>query len=161
MASNHNIEKNTIGINQPPLKEIKNSASSSKKSLELSSNFISSQHTGRYPFDFPAQITLDPSYTCSPDLPTKNQDSYPNKEIGGLSSEDPLYCIPNTEVDLLHCHTQSYLKSFGQFLSYTRSQDLKHIKRGLNLTVRTRLLYQILKILSSIPFQRYDNPFPP
>jgi hypothetical protein len=81
MASKCNTEKNLTGPNQPPSREIKNLASSSKKYFELSSNFISSQHIRRYPPDFPTQATPLPSYTSSLGSPTHNQDSSSNGEI--------------------------------------------------------------------------------
>ena len=114
MSSKNNTGKNTTSLNQPPSWEIKNSAASSKKSFELSSNFISSQHTRRYPSDFSIQTTPDPSYTSSLDSPTQNQDSSSNKENQGLTPEEPLYRVSNSEVDQL-CHgTQSYIKSIGE-----------------------------------------------
>ena len=101
MASKCDTGKKSIGPNKPPSWEIKNLAASSKKSFEFSSNFISSQHIERYPHNVPTQITLDPSYTSSPDSPTQNEDSYSNEGIWGLTPEDSLYHVPNNEVDML------------------------------------------------------------
>jgi len=43
MASRHNTEKISTGPNQPHLREVKDSVISSKKQLEVLSDFISSQ----------------------------------------------------------------------------------------------------------------------
>ena len=74
----------------------------SRNTFEVPFDFIE-----RYPPDILIQPTLDPSYTCSPD-------SSSNEEIQGVSSKEPLYLIPKTEVNQLHHHTQGYLKSLGQ-----------------------------------------------
>ena len=66
----------------------------------------------RYPLDIPTQPTLDPSYTSSPDIP--HQDFYSNEEIWAVSSKEPLYLIPKTEVNQLHHHTWAHLKYLGQ-----------------------------------------------
>ena len=105
MASKRSTRKKSKGPNQPPSREIKISATSSKKSFELSSNFISSQHTRRYPPDFPTQTNPNPSYTSSPDSPIQNQDPSSNEDIGGLTPEEPLYYVPKSEVGELHCCT--------------------------------------------------------
>lgn len=114
MASKHSTKKNSTSPNQPPLREIKNSAALSKKYFELSSNFISSQHTRTYPPNFPTQTTPDPSYTSSPYSPIQNQDSSSNEEIIVLTPEEPLYHVPNIEVDQLRHCAQSYLKSIDE-----------------------------------------------
>ena len=105
MASNPNTEKNSTCPNQPPSLEVKNLAASLKKYFELSSNFISSHHTKIYPPNFHTQTTLDPSHTYSPSSPTHNQDFSFNQEIRGLTPKEPLYRIPNSEVEQLYCHT--------------------------------------------------------
>ena len=112
MASRCNTEKSSRGPNQPHFKEIKDSTTASKKSFEVPSYFISSQSTEWYPHDIPIQPTHDPSYTSSPDIP--HQDSSSNKELQGVSTEEPLYLIPKTEVNQLRHHTRAYLKSLGQ-----------------------------------------------
>ena len=69
---------------------------------------IDSKNTFEVPFDLvssqiPIQSTPDPSYTSSPDFP--NQDSSSNKELQGVSSEEPLYLISKTKVNQLCHHT--------------------------------------------------------
>ena len=75
----------------------------SKNTFEVPFDFISSQSIERYPPNIPTQPTLDPSYTSSSDIP--HQDSSSNKELLGVSFEEPFYLIPNTEVNQLHRHT--------------------------------------------------------
>ena len=87
MASRHNIEKSSTRPNQPHSQEVKDSSTASKKPLEVPFNFISSQFTKWYPSEIPTQSTLDMSYTSSPNIP--HQDSSSNKEIQGVTSEEP------------------------------------------------------------------------
>ena len=89
-------------------------ATSSKKYFEVPLYFISSQFTRRYLPKTPTQPTLDPYYTSSPDIP--HQDSSSNKDIQGVTSEEPLYLIPKTKFNQLRHHTQAYLKPLGQIL---------------------------------------------
>ena len=103
MANRSNTKKSSIGPNQPHLQELKDLATASNKSFELPSDFISSQFLGLYPPEIPTQPTLDLSYTSSPDIP--HQDSSSNEELQGVSSEEPLYLIPKTEVNQLRRHT--------------------------------------------------------
>ena len=84
----------------------------SKNTFEEPFDFISSQTIERYPPEIPIQPTLYPSYTSSTDMP--NQDSSSNRELQGVSSEEPLYLISKTEVNQLRRHTRAYLKSLGQ-----------------------------------------------
>ena len=103
MASRHNTKKISIGPNQPHSQELEHPAIDSKNTFEVPFNFISSQTIERYHPEIPIQPTLDPSYTSSPNI--RNQDSYSNEELQGVSSEIPLYLIPKTEVNQLHRHT--------------------------------------------------------
>ena len=78
---------------------------------------IDSKNTFEVPFDLissqiPIQPTPNPSYTSSPEV--THQDSYSNKDLKGVSSEEPLYLIPKTEANKLRHHTRAYLKSLGQ-----------------------------------------------
>ena len=82
---------------------MKDSTTASKKPFDVPFDFISSQSTKRYPPEILTQPTLDPCYTSSPDIP--HQDSSPNEELQGVSSEEHLYLIPKTEVNQLCCHT--------------------------------------------------------
>ena len=66
MASKHNTRKNPIGPNQPPTREVKNSATTSTKYFKVPYDFITSQFTKRYKLDIPTQPTLDSSYTSLP-----------------------------------------------------------------------------------------------
>ena len=97
MASRWHTEKSSIGPNQPHSREVKYLATTSKKYFEVPFDFISSQFHGTYPPEIPTQPTLDPYYTSSPDIP--HQDSSSNKEILGVSSEEPLYVIPKDKVN--------------------------------------------------------------
>ena len=94
------------------MREVKYSTIVSKKPFEVPSYFISSQSIKRYPPNIPTQPTLDLSYTSSIDIP--HQDSSSSDEIWGVSSKEPLYLIPKSEVNQCHCHTRAYLTSLGQ-----------------------------------------------
>ena len=96
MASRHKTEKSSIGPNQPHSREVEHPAIDSKNTFEVPFDFSSSQSFERYP----------------PEIP--NQDSSSNKELQGVSSEEPLYLISKTEVNQLRRHTRAYLKSLGQ-----------------------------------------------
>ena len=108
MASRRNTRKSSTGPNQPHSRAVKDSSTASKKHFEVPSDFISSQFPGRYPPKIPTQPTIDPSYTSSPDIPQQDssspdiphQDSYSNKELQDVSSEEPLYLILKSEVNL-------------------------------------------------------------
>ena len=112
MANKHNTEKSSTGPNQPHSWHVKYPTIDSKNTFEVPFDFISSQSIERYPPNIPIQPTLDLSYTSSPDIP--HQDSSSNEELWGVSSEEPLYLIPKTEVNQLRHHTRAYLKSLGQ-----------------------------------------------
>ena len=112
MPSRCNIKKSSTCPNRPHSREVKDSSFASKKPFKVPSNFISSQFTELYSPNIPTQHALDLSYTSSPNIP--HQDSSSKEEIQGVSYEEPLYLIPRTEVNQLHHHTQSYLKSLGQ-----------------------------------------------
>ena len=112
MANRNNTEKSSTSPNQPHSREVEHPTIDSENTFEVPFDFISSQTTKRYALDIPTQPTLDPSYTSSPDIP--HQDSSSDEEIWGVSSEEPLYLIPKTEVNRLHHHTRAYLKSLGQ-----------------------------------------------
>ena len=99
MARKRNIGKKTSGPNQPPSREVNDSTS--KKPLD----FPTFEFSGRYSPQIPSQSTLDPTYTSSPDTPDPHQDSSSNEELQGVTPEETLYRIPNTEVDHLHRHT--------------------------------------------------------
>ena len=97
MANKSNTENISIGPNQPHSQELKDSVTA------VPSDFISSQSIRRYAPYIPTQSTLDPSYTSSTVIP--DQDSSSNKELRGVSSKKPLYLIPKTKFNQLHCHT--------------------------------------------------------
>ena len=90
MANRHNTEKSSIGPKQPHLREVEHPTIDSKNTFEVPFDFISSQTIERYP-EIPIQPTLDPSYTSSPNIP--NQESSSNKELQGVSYEEPFYLI--------------------------------------------------------------------
>ena len=75
----------------------------SKNTFEVPFDFISSQTIEGYHPEIPIQPTLDPSYTSSPNIP--NQDSSSNEELQGISSKEPWYLIPKTEVNQIRRHT--------------------------------------------------------
>ena len=62
-------------------------------------NFPTFDFSRRYTPQIPSQSTPDPTYTSSLDTPNTHQDSSSNEEIQGVTPKDPLYRIPNTEVD--------------------------------------------------------------
>ena len=94
--------------NQPPLQEVKELA------LKKPLYFPTLEFSRRYTPQIPLQSTLDPTYTSLPKTPDPHQDSSLNEELQGVTSEEPLYRIHNTEIDQLHHHTQAYLKSICQ-----------------------------------------------
>ena len=59
----------------------------------------------RYSPHIPSQSTPEISYTSSPETPDPNIGSSLNEEIRGVTPEEPVYCIPNNEVDHLRQHT--------------------------------------------------------
>ena len=93
MANKYSIGKNTSGPNQPTSHEVKDSVSD--KPL----NFPTFYFSERYSPHIPSQSTLDPMYISSPKPPDPHQDSSSNEEVWGVTPEDPLYFIPNNEVD--------------------------------------------------------------
>ena len=95
MASKRNTVKNTSDLNQPPLREVKDLGIASKKPLD----FPTFEFFRRYPLEIPSQYTPDTTYTFSPNTLGPHQDSSSNEELQGVTPEDPLYCIPNIEVD--------------------------------------------------------------
>ena len=108
MASQHSTGKDTSGQNQPPLHE--NKRSLSHKTLE----FPTYDPSGRYTPKFPSRATPDPTYTSSPDTSNPNMESPSNEDLHGVTPKEPLFLIPNNEVNQLHQHTPAYLKSIGQ-----------------------------------------------
>ena len=107
MAIWHTTKKSSTCPNQPHSQEVEHPSIDSKNTFKVSFDFIE-----RYPPNILIQPTPDPSYTSSPDIP--HQDSSSNEELQGVSSEEPLYLIPKTEVNQLRHHTRAYLKSLGQ-----------------------------------------------
>ena len=99
MANKSSTRMNTSAPNQPPSREVKDSVFD--KPLE----FPTFDPFKRYSPHIPSQSTPDPTYTSSPETLDPNQYSSSNEEICGVIQEDPLYCIPNNEVDQLRHHT--------------------------------------------------------
>ena len=95
MASKRNIGKNTSSPNQPPLREVKDSATTSKKPLD----FPTFEFFERYPLEIRSQSNPDLTYTSSPDTPDPHQDTSSNKALQVVTPKDTLYHIPNTKVD--------------------------------------------------------------
>ena len=75
--------------------------SASKKPLD----FPTFEFFKRYSPQIPSQCTPGPTYTSSPETQYPHQYSSRNEELQGVTLIDPLYRIPNTEVDHLCCHT--------------------------------------------------------
>ena len=75
MASKCNTRKNRSGPNQPPSREVKDSAS--KKLIDFPTFYFFE----RYPPYIPSQSTHGPSYTSSPDTPDLHLDSSSNEEL--------------------------------------------------------------------------------
>ncbi|CAF4277974.1 unnamed protein product, partial [Adineta steineri] len=76
--------------------------------------FPTYDRSGRYTLKFPSRSTPDPTYTSSPDTPNPNPESSSNEELRGVTSDEPVFLVPNNEVNQLHRHTHAYLKSIIQ-----------------------------------------------
>ena len=96
MASKHSNGKNTSCQNKSPLREVTNSLSN--KPLE----FPTFYPFGGYSTHIPSQSTPDLTYTSSPKTPDPNPDPSLNEELCGVTPKEPIYFIPNNEVDQLH-----------------------------------------------------------
>ena len=107
MASKHSTEKNTSIQYQPPSCEVTNSLSN--KPLE----FPTFDPSRRYSPHISSHSTPDPTYTSSPDTPNPNPDFSLIEELRGVTLEEPMFLIPNNEVNQLRRHTGAYLKSIG------------------------------------------------
>ena len=107
-GSKRSTGNNTSGQNKPPLREVKSSLSN--KPLE----FPTFDPSGRYSPHIPFRSTPDPTYTSSLDTPNPNLDSSLNKELHGVTLDEPVFLIPNNEVNQLRRHTCAYLKSISQ-----------------------------------------------
>ena len=108
MDSQRSTGKNTSCQNQPPSRE--NKRSLSNKTLEFPTYDLS----GRYTRKIPSRSTPDPIYTSSPDTPNPNTESPSDEEIRGVTPEEPVFLVPNNEVNQLRRHTRAYLKSIDQ-----------------------------------------------
>ena len=108
MASKHSNIKNKSRQNKPPSCEVIDSLS--KKPLE----FPTFDRSRWYYTHIPSQSTLDLAYTSSPETPNPNIDPSLNKELHGVTPEDPVYQITNNKVNQLHQHTDGYLQSMSQ-----------------------------------------------
>ena len=69
MASKNNTKKSSTNPNQPHSQEVKDSATTSKKTFKVPYDFISSQIMRPYTHEIPTQPTPYPSYTYSLDIP--------------------------------------------------------------------------------------------
>ncbi|CAF4426379.1 unnamed protein product, partial [Adineta steineri] len=104
--------------------------------------------------DIPIQPTLDPSYTSSPNIP--NQDSSSNEELQGVSSKEPLYLIPKTEVNQLRHHTRAYLQSLGE-PNYTVMARLLHLALTIIIDTISEIRQPIIEIDYSKSFEDPTN----
>ena len=85
MTIKRSTGKNISGPNQPSSHEVKYSPSN--KPLE----FPTFDPSGRYFPHIPSQSILDLTYTSSPKTLDPNQDPSFNKELRGVTPEDPVY----------------------------------------------------------------------
>ena len=108
MASQHSIGKDISGQNQPPSRETKISLSNKPLAFPTYDPF------GIYTPNFPSQSTPDPTYTSSPDTPNLDPESSSNEELRGVTPDEPVFLVPNNEVNQLRRHTRAYLKSISQ-----------------------------------------------
>ncbi|CAF4199319.1 unnamed protein product [Adineta steineri] len=108
MASKLSTGKNTRGQNQPPSREVTNSLSN--KHLE----FPTLDPYRRYSPHIPSQSTPDLTYTSSPETPNPNPDPSLNEELRGVTLEEPMFQIPNNEVNQIRRHIRAYLQSVDQ-----------------------------------------------
>ena len=108
MDSQHSTGKDTSIQKQPPLHETK--ISLSNKPLE----FPTYDPSRRYTPKFPSRSTPDPTYASSPDTPNPNPEPSSNEEICGVTLDEPMFLVPNNEVNHIRRHTHSYLNSIGQ-----------------------------------------------
>ena len=95
MASQRSTGKDISRQNQPRLHETKRSLSN--KTLVFPTYDLS----GRYTQKFPSRSTPDPIYTSSPDTPNPNTKSPSDEEIHGVTPEDPMFLVPNNDVNQL------------------------------------------------------------
>ena len=93
MASKRITGNNTSVPNQPTSHEVKDLVSN--KPLD----FPTFKFYRRYSPHIPSQSTPDPTYTSSPETPDPNLDSSLNEEIRAVTLEEPIYHIPNNEID--------------------------------------------------------------
>ena len=96
MASQRSTGKDTSGQNQPPSRETKRSLSN--KTLEFPTYDLSRRYTRK----FPSRSTPDLIYTSSPDTPNPNTESPSDEAIHGVTPEEPVFLVPNNEVNQLH-----------------------------------------------------------
>ena len=88
--------KNTSGQNQPPYREVTDSL------LDKPIEFPTFDPSERYSPHIPSQSTVDPTYTSSPETPNLNSDSSLNEEPRSVTLDEPMFFIPNNEVNHLH-----------------------------------------------------------
>ena len=93
MASQRSTGKDTSDQNQPPSCETEKILSN--KPLE----FPTFDPSRIYSPHIPSSSTLDPTYTSSPDTPNPNLDSSLNEELRGVTPDEPMFLIPNNEVN--------------------------------------------------------------
>ena len=96
MASQRSTGNDTSGQNQPPSRETKGYLSN--KTLEFPTYDLSKRYTQK----FPSRSTLDLIYTSSPDTPNPNLEFPSNEELRGVTPEEPMFLVPNNEVNQLY-----------------------------------------------------------
>ena len=158
MASKRSTGKDTSSQNQPPSCEVKSSLSN--KPLE----FPTYDPSGIYTPHILSRSTLDPTYTSSPDTPNPNSNSSSNKELPGVTPNEPMFLIPNNEVNHLHRHTCAYLKSIGQIptiyqIPRARSSQRRTEPYGDNETLAATIDDLIIYTISKIrdPIETIEN----
>jgi hypothetical protein len=171
MASKHSTRKNTSGQNQPPLRKVTNSLSN--KPLEFPTfdpsrrycphipsqttpdpTYTSSPETPNPNLD-PSQTTPDPTYTSSPETPNPNLDPSLIEDLCSVTPDEPVFLVPNKEVNDLHQHTHAYLQSIGQIpviykIPRARSSHRRTQPSGENQTLDSIINDFIIDTISEI-----------
>ena len=109
----------------------------------------------RYTPKFPSRSTPNPTYTSSPDTPNPNLESPSKEELRGVTSDEPVFLVPNKEVNQRHQHTHAYLKSIGQIpaiyqIPRARSSQRRTQPYGENETLAATINDLIIDTISEI-----------
>ena len=149
MAKKSSTRNNKSSQNKPPSREVKDSLSN--KPLE----FPTFDPFGWYSTHIPSQTTPDVTYTSSPETPNPNLDPSLNKEHHGVTPEDPVFLVPNKEVNQLCWRTCAYLQSIGQIpviyqIPRARSSHRQTLSYSENETLTSAIDDLIIDTISEI-----------